>query len=271
MIRLLLFKKRSGFGSAQKRVHVLTWNRISQLVHDILSTPDDFYSHIKRTTASIASIVIFGFRARSSNSFWAAVSAGNKVRLITTHMKQAVYKVVETVSSHTFLIGYYVTENIKINSAIEPGSYLPVAQFPILRYIPDRWNPGKARAKQCNQTTTSIWTEACQRIEKRRKDGVERPSLADKYFSGELKPDVAMSSSQFANFCGTLHGGASDTTASAMLTNILHLAKYPWVQDKATDELDRICGADRAPTWADFKDLPYINCIIKEGLRIRPV
>jgi hypothetical protein len=27
----------------------------------------------------------------------------------------------------------------------------------------------------------------------------------------------------------------------------------------------------KMPTFADFKALPYINCIMKEGLRIRPV
>lgn len=25
------------------------------------------------------------------------------------------------------------------------------------------------------------------------------------------------------------------------------------------------------PVWADFKDIPYINCIVKEGLRWHPV
>jgi hypothetical protein len=28
---------------------------------------------------------------------------------------------------------------------------------------------------------------------------------------------------------------------------------------------------ERVPTFADFQNLPYINCIMKEGLRIRPV
>ena len=74
-----------------------------------------------------------------------------------------------------------------------------------------------------------------------------------------------------SNFLGTLHQGAADTTSSVMLSNILYLAKYPWVQDKARVELDRVCGTKRMPTWSDFKELPYINCIIKEGLRIRPV
>lgn len=27
----------------------------------------------------------------------------------------------------------------------------------------------------------------------------------------------------------------------------------------------------RMPVWDDFNDLPYINCIVKEGLRWHPV
>jgi cytochrome P450 len=52
---------------------------------------------------------------------------------------------------------------------------------------------------------------------------------------------------------------------------MLYLGKYPEVQEKARLELDRVCGTDRMPIWKDFKDLPYINCIVKEGLRIRPL
>lgn len=59
--------------------------------------------------------------------------------------------------------------------------------------------------------------------------------------------------------------------ATVVLTNILYLAKYPWIQKKAQEELDRVCGDGRMPTWDDFKDLSYINCIVKESMRIRPV
>jgi len=63
----------------------------------------------------------------------------------------------------------------------------------------------------------------------------------------------------------------ADTTASHILTLILAFAKFPHIVKKAQAEIDRICGPDRAPQWSDFKSLPYINCIVKEGLRWRPV
>lgn len=43
-------------------------------MYDILDSPGDFFNHVKRVTASVASIVIFGFRAPTPDSFWATVS-----------------------------------------------------------------------------------------------------------------------------------------------------------------------------------------------------
>jgi cytochrome P450 len=79
------------------------------------------------------------------------------------------------------------------------------------------------------------------------------------------------SGTKLANFVGALMQAAAETSALAMRTNIMFLATHPGVQRKAQEELDAICGVDRLPTFADFEAAPYINCIMKEGLRIRPV
>lgn len=131
--------------------------------------------------------------------------------------------------------------------------------------------PSKIRARQCYKTVTAIWTEARERVEERRRSGDERVSICDRILSGTLKTDITYTYSQLVNFLGTIHEGASDTTSSMILSDILYLAKNPWVQEKARIELDRVCGTERMPAWNDFKHLPYINCIVKEGLRIRPV
>jgi cytochrome P450 len=107
-------------------------------------------------------------------------------------------------------------------------------------------------------------------VEARRKEGDDRNSIADRILSGGIKLESAWTGTETSNYFAVFHEAASDTTSSMTLTDILYLAKNPWVQDKAQVELDRVCG-ERMPTWEDFKDLPYINCIVKEGLRIRPV
>ena len=44
-----------------------------------------------------------------------------------------------------------------------------------------------------------------------------------------------------------------------------------YIRSRAQAEIDAHIGTDRSPTWDDFAKLPYINCIIKEGHRWRPV
>lgn len=116
---------------------------------------------------------------------------------------------------------------------------------------------------------TSIWAEARERVEKRRRDGDVRESLMDRILDESIVPDIPMSYSQVNNFFGTVNMGASDTTSGHILTSILFLAQYPEFQEKARKELAEVCGTERMPEWSDFKKLPYINCIVKEGLRIR--
>ena len=48
----------------------LIFRRTCQLMHDLLETPERFFDHIKRVTASTAAIVIFGHRAPTLDSFW---------------------------------------------------------------------------------------------------------------------------------------------------------------------------------------------------------
>ncbi|KAK1993435.1 cytochrome P450 [Colletotrichum falcatum] len=211
---------------------------VARLMFDLLGKPEEFRQSIRRTTASVASITIYGHLAPEWGNFWAS----------------AVYVAMEAISK-----------------AAEQGTYLPMDEFPILKLIPDRWNKPKRRGKDCYVTMTDIWNEARERVEMRRKNGDRRDSLIDKLLEEKIKCDVSLSYTEFNNFLGGIHMGASDTTATATLTSILFLAKHPEFQEKAQVELDRVCGTERPPKWADFDDLPYINCIVKEGLRIRPV
>jgi cytochrome P450 len=79
-----------------------------------------------------------------------------------------------------------------------------------------------------------------------------------------------MSEHAFNNLFGELLEAGADTTANSILTLILAFAKHPEVQRKAQAEIDRVCGANRAPLFSDFEKLPYINACVKEGMRWRP-
>jgi hypothetical protein len=69
-------------------------------VYDLLETPEDFFNHVKRVTASVAAIVIFGHRAATPDSFWTTVCfqdfllPGNRI----TNIQQCVYDAMGMVS-----------------------------------------------------------------------------------------------------------------------------------------------------------------------------
>lgn len=46
---------------------------------------------------------------------------------------------------------------------------------------------------------------------------------------------------------------------------------HPEVQHKAREEIDRVVGSERLPEMGDRAQLPYIEAIVKECLRWRPV
>ncbi|KAJ8112762.1 hypothetical protein OPT61_g4948 [Boeremia exigua] len=213
---------------------------VTTLMHDLLKNPDDFSKHVDRATASFSSIALFGQRAKSFSGFWA----------------KGAYEAMEAV-----------------NAALSPGTYLPTEQFPILRWVPKQWLSATVRAEQGFSIPTGIWNKAREHVEARRNSGDKRESLMDELLDDDAASnlDTAFAGTKLANFVGALMQAAAETSALTMRTNILFLAANPNVQEKAQKELDALCGLDRVPTFDDFKDLPYINCIMKEGLRIRPV
>jgi len=69
---------------------------------------------------------------------------------------------------------------------------------------------------------------------------------------------------------GTVLEAGSDTTASTMQSFILFMISHPDVMRKVRDELDRVVGPDRMPTFEDEPNLSYLVACIKETLRRRP-
>ena len=49
------------------------------------------------------------------------------------------------------------------------------------------------------------------------------------------------------------------------------MASYPAVQARAQAELDAVLGQERLPTRADRAQLPYVDAVLKECMRWRPI
>jgi cytochrome P450 len=56
----------------------------------------------------------------------------------------------------------------------------------------------------------------------------------------------------------------SDTTSSTLLSFVLAMTQHPEVLRKAQEEVDRVCGSDRSPTFDDVRKLAYLNACMNE-------
>ncbi|KAF2774012.1 putative cytochrome P450 oxidoreductase [Teratosphaeria nubilosa] len=208
------------------------------LLNDLLKTPTDFFNHVRRYTASSATVLAFGHRGPSFDSFWGHV----------------VYDVMD-----------------RWTEAMEAGANPPVDEYPFLKLIPERFAPWKRRATAAGKVFDSMWGKARAIVDARRARHDERDCIADHLLDEYNAKGWPMSQHAFNNLIGEVVEGAADTTAAQILTLILAFAKYPAVQARARAEIDKVCSATRVPQFSDFQAIPYINQIVKEGMRWRPV
>ena len=69
---------------------------------------------------------------------------------------------------------------------------------------------------------------------------------------------------------GMIEAG-SETTSMSLNNMLLGILSNPEIVPRAHEELDRVVGPDRPPTFLDEPNLPYVRAIVKEVLRWRPI
>nr|UPH69770.1 putative cytochrome p450 protein [Neofusicoccum parvum] len=209
----------------------------NQMIYDFMVNPADHMSHPKRFSNSITMSLVFGFRTKSVND---------------DYLRRL----------------YHAME--KWSLVLETGATPPVDSFPLLKLIPERFMGNwRSRAIECGDLMRDLYGEVLEKVRQRRQQGINKGSLMDKVLDQQSKYNF--NDHQLAFFGGTLMEGGSDTSSSLVLAIIQAMTQYPEVQKRAQAEIDSVVGFDRSPRWSDFSKLPYINMIIKEAHRWRPV
>jgi cytochrome P450 len=70
---------------------------------------------------------------------------------------------------------------------------------------------------------------------------------------------VDLNEQEFNQQPGSLFAAGVDTTSATLQSLVLALVLHPDVQRKAHEEMDRIVGQTRSPTWDDEAKLPYLQ------------
>lgn len=82
-------------------------------------------------------------------------------------------------------------------------------------------------------------------------------------------PETTLTDKQIRDHMLTFLAAGHETTAIALTWTFYLLSKYPQVRDKLQDEL-RTMLAGRTPTMEDLANLPYLDWVWSESLRLYP-
>ena len=174
------------------------------------------------------------------------------------------------------------------SQAIQPGRFL-VDVFPWLRFIPE-WFPGtgwKKTVREWRQLSDRMlnagyeWTlKQIVRIFgdtvlvftffSRQEQDKAIPSFLSEHMQ-RLDPEDTEGKEMLKRVASSLYGGGTDTTVSATSSFFLLMSLHPEVQRKAQEEIDRVVGYDRLPNAQDRNNLPYVDAIMREVMRLNPV
>ena len=213
----------------------------SRLCFQLLHDPENWEKLIDRFTASIVFSVAYGHRIDSMS----AAVIRDRLRFM------------------------------QIAAALNiPGAYL-VETFPILKHVPSFLAPWKREMQASGHeeaaANIALLEMVKREIAQAKEKGTDVPnSLTKLLLEIREKEYVPLSERDFAYIPASLFGAGSDTTASTLCTAVLALVTHPQVLRVAHEELDRVIGSNRTPTFADEASLPYVRALVKEVLRWRP-
>ncbi|KAI1813707.1 cytochrome P450 oxidoreductase OrdA-like protein [Poronia punctata] len=146
-----------------------------------------------------------------------------------------------------------------------PGGWL-VDTIPALRHLPD-WFPGagfKKIGKEWRKTLDMAATKPFLFARQQMARGVDKKF----YLSGFPSEDMAPEEDEILKWTATsLYAGGSDTTVNTLSAFFLAMTLHPEVQARAQEEIDRVVGPGRLPTFDDRDNLPYINAVVQEAWR----
>ncbi|KAJ3510174.1 hypothetical protein NMY22_g16051 [Coprinellus aureogranulatus] len=148
--------------------------------------------------------------------------------------------------------------------------------IPSLKWLPS-WIPGvkfKSDAKVWRPHVEAMARKPFKYVEEGLKRGDTRPCVASELLRelDEGDPNYQQKRKVIHDVLGSVYAAGSDTTVSTAATFLLAMAQNPDIQKKAQGIVDKVVATQgRLPDFTEYKTIPYIEAIVREVLRWRPV
>ncbi|KAK7443503.1 hypothetical protein VKT23_015676 [Stygiomarasmius scandens] len=201
----------------------------------MVDDPNNWDDHLKRSAASAILSVVYGFPPikRSDDPLIARIMA---------HMHR-------TVEGGT------------------TGANL-VEVFPILKHVPSWMAKWKRNAVHYCQEDTKFFEELLAYVQAAIDKGDPTPCFTTSWIQNAQKS--GLNRREIAWLSGTMFGAGVETASAAQAGFIMAMLQYPDVLCKAQEEVDRVVGRDRVPSFKDRERMPYFRAMVREILRWWP-
>ena len=208
-----------------------------QMMNDLLDTPERFYQHNRRYSASVIMLVTYGHRLPT----W------------EDPLMKKIYTVLDNLTEMT-----------------APGAHA-VDSFPSLSGLPQfilgNW---RTFAKRVYEHDSKVYLDLWKNLKGEVDAGQAKDSFCKSFYLNDPSKQ-GIDNLQAAYTCGGLVEAGAETTSTTLNNFMLGMVLFPEVAKKAQEEIDYVVGSDRLPNFGDEKQLPYIRALVKEVLRWRPV
>ncbi|GAA5836218.1 hypothetical protein JCM11251_007397 [Rhodosporidiobolus azoricus] len=141
--------------------------------------------------------------------------------------------------------------------------------YPFLQSLPELITPYKKTWRAHREESHKFWMSLAEVVKERMEEGKAPQSFTKDLY--ERFDQLGITEQEFGLLTGGIFGAGVDTTSGTLIAFVLAMVTHPEVQKKAQEELDRVVGSSRSPSFADEHSLPYCRAIVKETLRWRPV
>ncbi|KAH8587006.1 cytochrome P450 [Bisporella sp. PMI_857] len=208
-----------------------------QLLVDFLDSPENFYEHNRRYSASVIMLVTYGYRLPKWDH----------------PLVKEIYDVLDNLTEMT-----------------APGAHA-VDSFPSLACLPEiflgNWRTfGKKVFEHDSKVYTKLWNNLKREVDQ----GIAKDCFCKSFYLANPEKQ-GIDDLLAAYTCGGLVEAGSETTSTTLNNFILAILLFPHAAIEAQAEIDSVIGNERLPEFEDEMDLPYTRALVKEVLRWRPV
>ncbi|KAI0200232.1 cytochrome P450 [Astrocystis sublimbata] len=204
---------------------------IKAMLAGFLDQPMLFRDHLKRYTASLATMSVFGFRTVREDD----------------PTSRSLFDSFDKFSEISFSL-----------------SAMFLDMFPVLRCLPDALIPAKRNARHLYDRERREFMDLYLAMKTKTCQGSAPPCFAR--YLVEIQEKEGVSDFQAAYTCGSLLQGNMGSTTESLTGFVKAMILFPKVASASQNELDRVCG-NRMPELNDWSALVYTRSCVKETLR----